>query len=56
MTWQDFELNEDELLLRDSIFRFELEDNGIEFIENYQSIITWFPLHSYWYASSSDRS
>ena len=39
MTWQDFELNEDELLLRDSIFRFELEDNGIEFIENYQSII-----------------
>ena len=39
MSWQAFQLNEDETMLRESVFRFELEDLGLSYIEDYQTLM-----------------
>ncbi len=40
VSWTDFSLNEDELLLRESVFQFELEDQGLKYLEDYQALIS----------------
>ena len=40
MIWTDFSLSEDEQMLRESIFQFKLEDQGLEYIEDYQDLIS----------------